>query len=207
MTLIDLDEPVARPEPTPRRRSRLAVAGLVLVVIGGAGGALATDRWRTQRQLDRARSAVSVVLLPDPLQHPDDSTAVDAADGTTVTQVELTGHVDMVNAGPAPVRFVGFSADRAGLRLHGDGPATPGPTAPGPAAAGSTAPGDFVVGTLHATVACASRPPSEALPAVVEVESADGVLRRPTVLVEWRPWADRIAAVCANPPPGRWSRR
>jgi hypothetical protein len=203
------------------------VAGLVLVVIGGAGGALATDRWRTQRQLDRARSAVSVVLLPDPLQHPDDSTAVDAADGTTVTQVELTGHVDMVNAGPAPVRFVGFSADRAGLRLRGDGPATPGPTAPGPAAAGSTAPGpaaagstpagltaagstapgDFVVGTLHATVACASRPPSEALPAVVEVESADGVLRRPTVLVEWRPWADRIAAVCANPPPGRWSRR
>jgi hypothetical protein len=207
MTLIDLDEPVARPEPTPRRRSRLAVAGLVLVVIGGAGGALATDRWRTQRQLDRARSAVSVVLLPDPLQHPDDSTAVDAADGTTVTQVELTGHVDMVNAGPAPVRFVGFSADRAGLRLRGDGPATPGPTAPGPAAAGSTAPGDFVVGTVHATVACASRPPGEALPAVVEVESADGVLRRPTVLVEWRPWADRIAAVCANPPPGRWSRR
>ncbi|MEV6849009.1 hypothetical protein, partial [Actinoplanes sp. NPDC051411] len=152
--------------------------------------------WRAQRQQDADRSAVSAVLLPDPLRWPDDSAGPLQVVDSSIVQVELSGHVDLVNAGPAPVRFAGFRADRAGLRLWG--------TVVG---AGPVAPGGFTEGAVHATMVCADRPPSGPVPATVEVESADGVLRRPTVTVEWRAWADQLTAVCDRPAPGVWSRR
>jgi hypothetical protein len=198
MTMIDLDRPDAEPQAQRAgARSRLALTALALVVAGGVIGGVAVDRWRAQRQLDANRSAASVVLLPDPLQRPDDATTVDTLTGPAVLQVELAAHVDVVNAGPAPVRFVSLRADREGLLLRGGGAA----------GAVAIAPGDFAVGVVHATVTCAKRPAGAPVPAVVEVESADGVLRRPTVTVEWRAWADQIAEACDGPVPGSWSRR
>jgi hypothetical protein len=198
MTLIDLDQPAAGPAPrSPRLRARPALAGLALIVAAGVVGGLVTDRWRVQRQQEADRSAVSVVLVPDPLPRPDDSTVVAQLVGPAVVQVELAAHVDVVNAGPAPVRFVGFHADEPGLRLRGSAAVGAGPVAPG----------DFAVGTVHATVTCAARPPGDPLAAIVEAESADGVVRRPTVRLEWRVWADQIAETCERPAPGSWTRR
>jgi hypothetical protein len=102
----------------------------------------------------------------------------------------------VVNAGPAPVRFTGFRVDRAGLRLRGTA-----------ITAGPIAPGDFAIGAVHVTLTCADRPPRDPVAATVEVESADGVSRRPTVILDWRRWADQLTAACDRPAPGAWSRR
>jgi hypothetical protein len=197
MTLIDLDRPGSGPEPRPpRRRGRPVLGGLALVVAAAVGGGLVTDRWRAQRQRDAERSAVSVVLLPDPLRWPDDSVGPATVINSSVVQVELSGHVQVVNAGPAAVRFVGFRADRAGLQLRGAA-----------VYAEPVAPGEFTEGAAQATMTCADRPPSGPVAATVEVESADGVLRRPTVAFDWRPWADQLTAACDRPAPDIWSRR
>lgn len=201
MTLIDLDRPETEPAPRPGpSRARLAVAGLALVVAAAVVGGLLTDRWRTQRQQEAARSAVSVVLLPDSLPRPDDAVSPAQVDGPTVVSVELSAHVDVVNAGPAPVRFAGIQADGPGLRLRGS-------TAGGAGAAGTIAPADFMIGSLEATVTCSARPASGPLSVTVSVVPADGVLRRSAVDLDWRGWADQIATVCDRPAPGIWSRR
>jgi hypothetical protein len=189
--MIDLDQPVA--EPTTRR-PRWALGALALALAGGVLGGMAVDRWHAQRAADDRRSAVSLVALPDLLQRPDDGVRPAASVDGLTTAVDLTGHVTVVNAGPAPVRFVGFRADQTGLQVRGE--PWPGPDLTVPAG-GSTA------GTIHATIQCdIDDPLTGTVPTVFEVVTADGVRRRPTVRLDARAWAETVEQACAQP----WSR-
>ena len=111
-----------------------------LVLAGAVVGAVATDRWRAQRADDATQSATAVVLLPDLLPRPLDGTQPTSASGRL--EAQLTGHVDVVNAGPAPLVFAAFQVSTATLKLNGAAPVGNRPIPPG----------DYTVGTLTGTM-------------------------------------------------------
>jgi hypothetical protein len=194
MTLIDLDQPTTAPEPhRPPARPRPALVALALVLAGGVIGGVVVDRWQQQRASDHRRSAVSLVVLPDLLDRPDNSVAATLIVGGQTVAVGVSGHLDVINAGPAPVRFVSLRAAQAGLQLRGD--PLPGSGQPIPAGAST-------IGTIYATVRCDADPLTRLLPVTVEVVTADGVHRRPAITLDGRAWAEKVEATCGQ----QWSR-
>jgi hypothetical protein len=194
MTVIDLDGSPAAPEPRrPPSRPRLVLGALALIVTGAAVGGVAVSRRQQQRTDDERRSAVSLVILPDMLQRPDDGVTPTVIEQEHTSAVVLTGHVNVVNAGPAPVRLAGFGADRIGLRLTGEPWLAPNPLIP---AGGST------VATIHATVPCDADPLTEPVAVTVDLVTADGQRRQPTAFIDGRAWAESIEKACAQ----QWTR-
>ncbi len=188
--MIDLDRPTAAPPAVAARpRSRGALTALALLLAGGAIGGVAVDRYQQQRADDRRQSAVTLVLVTDPLQRPDDGAAVTSRQDNQVLTVGLTGHADVINAGPAPVRFAGLQAVPPGLQMRGEPWSAANPAIP---------PGGMTVATVHATVRCGSDALTEPLPATVEVVTADGVKRRPAVTFDARAWVDKVEGLCGQ---------
>jgi hypothetical protein len=193
MTLIDLDQPGPEAAARPPSRPRLALGALALVLAGSVLGGVVVFRWQQERAADARRSAVSLVVLPDMLQRPGDSVQAGQTDGRQAVDVGVNGHVNVINTGPVPVRFLGYRADLGGVQLQGQSWLTPNQLIPA---------GGSVVGTFHATVRCDSDLLTQPVPAVFDVVTTDGVHRKRTVSLDARAWAEQVAVACAQP----WTR-
>jgi hypothetical protein len=188
MTLIDLDRspelPAPPPGPAGPRRTRRAafVAGLLLAA---ATGAVVSHQWQEQRWQDARDSAVSMVVLSDRSGWaPERVEGYSFVDGRTVG-VSMTGHVAVVNAGPAPVTVQRLSATGSGLSLHST-------------SSGSvTAPGAVAKFAVEGHVGCPAGGTFQKLAATVWVETADRVSRRTTVVFDGHAWLSEVRAACA----------
>ncbi|MEU4425676.1 hypothetical protein AB0F81_34065 [Actinoplanes sp. NPDC024001] len=170
MTTIDLDQPAPGPKasrPKPSRRRRIAGTVALMLLAAGLGG-LATDQWHQQR----SRSAVQVVVLAH--LGPDGS---DARDGRAAV------HLDVVNAGSAPVRVVAVNLPALGMR--------PGAWMP---ADRLIAPGRSATVTTVGDLDCGAHP---TLQPTVEMVTEDGAhRRRVTATVDPRVWNEQLIWVC-----------
>jgi hypothetical protein len=194
MALIDLDRPPTPPEPArPPGRSRWAVGALALLLAGAAIGGAAVYRAQRHRIEDERRSVAAIVMLPDLRAAPGEGVTPTVAVGGQAVEVGFNGLVDVVNAGPAPVRFAGFRAEPTGGHLRGF-----------PAVANLTIPaGESIVATFYADVRCDTDPLARPLPVGVDVVTADGVHRTATVSLDGRAWTEAIETACAQ----AWNRR
>ena len=175
MTLIDLDRPAPEPEAARRQPSRRRrIAGTVaLMLVAAALGGFAAFRWQQQR----SRSTVQVVVLAD--------LAPAGGSGGQDGRTPVVSHVDVVNAGPAPVRMVAVNVAVLGMK---------------PGAWNSMdkliAPGQVAILTFLASVDCGNNSLLTAVPATVEVVSAGGAHRRVAVTVDAAAWAEQVARTC-----------
>ncbi|SCE76554.1 hypothetical protein [Micromonospora chokoriensis] len=122
MRVIDLDERDHQPaesnhpaqgHPVTRRKM---VLGLVAVfVVGALIGGFAVQRRASHEQRER-NSVVALVAFPQSASLGSSTFQTASLDaGSGAPQVKMTGHLMVVNAGPAPITVRQAAADRPGL--------------------------------------------------------------------------------------------
>jgi hypothetical protein len=190
MTLIDLDETVPASSP-PGGTGRRAVAGaLALVVAGGVIGGFTTYRWLQQRERGAKEAAVSVTLLSGPAGLPSDDLVTGQVIDGRPTKVEITTSLDVIDAGPAPIRINGVRIEQRGIAMH-DVWWLP--------ADQMVAPGGIATAKMTGSIDCDDDPLADTgtVPATVELTTADGVHRRATAAVDGTAWAEQVFMACA----------
>jgi hypothetical protein len=190
VTLIDLDhEPDEAPAPPRRGRTWLLV--VAAVVLGGVLGGLAMVRLQDRRLQDRVAPVVLVDTgwVGDGPQLVEGGGQLRDASGKLLDpklNVQLGGHVVVVNAGPAAFKLRGLKADPPGFRLTGDGVDT------------WVAPGRPVYAPVWAAVTCTPQPDLAEIRATVTIEPRDGDTREITVTFQGHQWGWQIEKGCAK---------
>jgi hypothetical protein len=184
--LIDLD---AVRDPAPARRNPAWRAGVAGLALGGVLGALVTYQWHVRRTQAAEASVVSVVVLADQSGWLGDGARTSAVTDRRVAAVRLSGHVAVVNTGPAPIKLVGLAVDRPGLTLRDtDGERWIKP-------AGST----FT--RVQAEARCAAGGLGAEIRGSFSAETRTGSHRTVPVTFQGALWRRQIEQACAKPAP------
>jgi hypothetical protein len=143
--------------------ARVSVFTLVLaVLVGGAAGAGIMDRRQREDRRVADESAISLVMLTDPLTR-----SVHIADGKVLLQHQVT----VVNTGPADVEVSELRGSQDGLTMRGA-------ATPVLVKAGVAQPLNVDV-----TIDCAAGMPRQAVPVELAVRTQDGQTRQESRLV------------------------